>query len=437
MPKRPQLPPWLEILYSELTKPPYFIQANLEDKQSGQSDASNDQKNPSSHAASQSPDEKESTQAHGRHSHQGRRNDNDIRPASTASGKESKSHSSRSNEHQSTLFVPTPVLDRYSFEVASREQHQAILRIETKDNQHFAVKRTTLPAQRVRFLNRALNYAKKQGFRRFAPFVLSKKKSPAVTYDGNVYYATEWVTGQPANFASTEQVAQVAYTLAQFHEATRGFTSESYAPSSAFDLFAMTKQRNHDLHQMMYRAEAKDNKDEFDSLFVSMKSDLFDDSAESLQLLQKGDCEAFLAQEEEQPGLCHLDVIPGNCLYTPNHNVVLIDFDLTTFAPRALDIAHLLRRSLERSNWNSDMAYACFLHFNTVKALPKTEYRLIESLIRFPYQAWRIAHTRHHFFASEDQIESLQAYADQMSRRKSFLDSLSNQIDHLSVGQSN
>lgn len=416
--RQPPLPPWLEALYTEMVKPPYFLQAKLQETKQ-------------SEPTSSQHDEEESTKTQADSQPTQHKADGDSHHKPSPSGHPTASKSSS----QSSLYVPTPVLTRYPFEVRKKQHMDGILKIEADDNRQYAVKHAAIPAKRVRFLYRMLKYGTQQGFTSYPAFALSKKKSPVVIYDGNVYYATQWIDGQPANFASTEHVAQAAYALAQFHESTRGFQSESYEPESAFDLFQMTKQRNRDLHQLVYRIEAKKNRDAFDNLFVSLKEDLFNDAAESLQLLQQADCEAFLESDKGHPGLCHLDVIPNNCIYTPSHHVCLIDFELSTFAPRALDIAHLLRRSLERSNWNGDMAYASFLHFNTVRTIPKAEYRLVEALIRFPYQAWRVAHTRYRFFADEGQMDVLQRYANQSERRRTFLRDLTNQIDHLSIRQ--
>ncbi|GMA63230.1 phosphotransferase [Alicyclobacillus fastidiosus] len=330
--------------------------------------------------------------------------------------------------------MPATVLERYPIDVDRREQLPDILRVVTEDEQRYAVKRTTISLPHVWFIHKMLKYAQKQGFTRCSKLLMTKKKSPGVVYGGNVYYASEWIDGQPANFASAEHVAQTAYALAQFHEATRGFTSEKFVPEDAFDLLEMTKQRNRDLRQLLYRAEAMKDKDEFDQLFVSLKSALQDDAAESLQLLQQNECAAFLSHDKTHPGICHLDVIPGNCLYAPDHNVHLIDFELSTFAPRVLDMAHLLRRSLQVNNWSGDIAYACFLHFDTVKSIPKVEYRLVEALLKFPYRAWRLAHTRYNFFKDPAQIDDLLAYADQEARRQSFLKSFTAQVRSLSVG---
>ncbi|MFB5192302.1 phosphotransferase [Alicyclobacillus fastidiosus] len=446
MTKRQKMPDWFEGIAAEFLKPPYFLQAQFEAKSNGSNTATAQatqdaparsfeprsgygQREPSTdslrHASGDGISNDDDTPATVRQSRPAVRQ---VRPPATRSGRTATASGT------SYPVVPATVLERYPIDVNHREQLPDILRVVTDDEQRYAVKRTTISLPRVWFIHKMLRYAQKQGFTRYSKLLLTKKKSPGVVYDGNVYYATEWIDGQPANFASAEHVAQTAYALAQFHEATRGFTSEKFVPEDAFNLLELTQQRNRDLRQLLYRAEAKKDKDEFDQLFVSLKSALQDDAAESLQLLQQGECVAFLSHDKTNPGIGHLDVIPGNCLYAPDHNVHLIDFELSTFAPRVLDMGHLLRRSLQTNHWSGDIAYACFLHFDTVKSIPKVEYRLVEALLKFPYRAWRLAHTRYHFFKDPAQVDDLLAYADQEARRQSFLKSFTDQVRSLSTG---
>ncbi|GEO26129.1 hypothetical protein AAC03nite_19140 [Alicyclobacillus acidoterrestris] len=433
--KRQKMPDWLEVLANEFLKPPYFLQAQFEAKEAAQSTHNDPETASTAHSTS-------ATANRNAHSYDLREGLTAIAAdvsAKSTSAKQTRTpvanrRSSRSAIPTQTYDIPQGVLDRYPVTIERREQMPGILRVVTDDGKRYAIKRTHLTLPHVWFVHRMLKYAQKQGFSRYSKFLLTKKKAPGVNEGGSVYYATEWIDAQPANFTSAEHVAQTAYALAQFHEATRGFTSEKFVPNDAFNLFEMTKERNHDLRQLIYKAEANDEKDEFDKLFVSLKAQLLDDAADSLQLLQQAECAAFLHADKANAGISHLDVIPGNCLYAPDHNVYLIDFELSTFAPRVLDMAHLLRRSLQLNHWSGDIAYACFLHFDTVKTIPKVEYRLVEALLKFPYRAWRLAHTRYHFFKDPAQLDDLLAYADAAPRRQSFLKSFSEQVRSLSVG---
>lgn len=418
---RTNMPDWVQQIYAELMKPPYFLQKQPDPHPStsvSTAKQTNNEDTAKAHEVTPRPSPRPAYIA--------------FNQNVSATSKHASS-SSKGTVSRVAQPVPLPVLERYPFDVERKESVEGVLKVYSSDGKRYAVKRTTLAMPHVRFIHRALMYAQKQGFTRFSHMTLTKKKAPGVVHDDNVYYATEWIEGQFANFSSSEHVAQTAYALAQFHEATKGFQTDKFAPADAFDLFDMTQQRHRDLRQLLIRAEAKRDRDAFDELFLTLKPQLLDDSSESLQQLQQADCVTFLSENRRRPGLAHLDVIPGNCVYAPDHKVHLIDFELSTFAPRALDIAHLLRRSLQLTRWQGDIAYACFLHFNSVQTMPKAEYQLVHALLQFPYLPWRLAHTRFHYYADSAQVTELERYVEQESRRHEFLDSLSAQVRNLSM----
>ncbi len=425
-PKRTNMPDWLQFVVAELTKPPYFMNQEAESPVS-QAYA------PNTTASGNSAHTSKSATASAAKPRAQRERERDRHTSATDNLDTVRRQPANATRSHRNSDIPERVLDQYEWKIAHTERVPGALKVTLQDGRHFAVKETDIPAKRVWFIHRALNWAKKQGFSRFAPFYFTKAKSPVFVYEGKTYYATSWIDGQNANFASAEHVAQTAYTLAQFHEATKGFSSEKFTPDDVYDLFGLMQQRNRDLRRMIIRADAKRDPDEFDRLLVTLKPALLDDSAECLQILQSRECVEFLESDRRNAGLCHLDVTPGNCLYTPDHHVALIDFDLSTFAPRALDIAHLLRRSFQTTDWDGHFAYACFLHFDSVRSIPKAEYKLVEALLRFPYLPWRLAHTRYNYYASQEQLDDLQQYALQADRRKAFLSSLAEQIRDLSV----
>lgn len=447
--RRQRVPLWLEELIQEMMRPPYFWQylqeqqkkASEADSSAYTEDASGDTRprpdrpaNGPRHAelnrdrALAAPPRPRVGPAETSPHHRDTAGQSDRSPRLAAA---TATRAASAGPSIAPFRVPSAVLRHYDWKIDRTESFDHVLRVHTP-NGSYAVKRTHISPERVRFIHKALQYSKRQGFRRYAPFVFTKKKRPFVVLDGNTYYATEWVQGNQVNFAISDHVAQTAYSLAQLHEHTRGFEPPGYCPESAFELLRMQRERHHDLRQLLLRAEHKKQQDEFDKLFFSLKDRLLEDSEQCLQLLAQRDCEAFLTDDATRPGLCHLDVIPGNFILDGEHQVQIIDFDLSTFGPRSLDIAHLLRRSLQQTNWRSDLAYTCFLNYNAVKTMPKVEYAIIQALLRFPYRAWRVAHTRYHFFSDAGQLHDLKGFRDQEPRRQNFLQEFSRQVEHLS-----
>jgi CotS family spore coat protein len=324
--------------------------------------------------------------------------------------------------------IPPTLPALYGWKVREVQPVSNIVRIKTVKRE-FAVKRTHIRPERVQFLQQLCRYVRQNGFRNVPQFALTSKKEPYVQHAGNTYYATVWINGNSVNFANLTHMGQVATALAQFHEASRGFETTDYHPPMEFGLAQMTRRRADDLRSLIMDAELKKNPDEFDEMLIELGPSLRQDAEESIRMLDDETCQTFLNREEEMPGVCHLDVIPGNFIYDGEGQVHLIDLDLATYAPRAMDIAHLLRRSLQLLNWNAEVAYACFVHYDEIRRISLEEYRIVEALLRFPYRAWRLAHTRYRLFSDLEQIEDLRAYRVQEERRQAFLGAFTRELE--------
>jgi CotS family spore coat protein len=322
---------------------------------------------------------------------------------------------------------PVALAKAYGWKVESAESVADIIKVATSQG-NYALKRTHITPERVEFIYRATRYLRNQGFRGAPRFALSSEKLPGVEKDGHTYYATEWIEGNNVNFASLSQLGMLARTLAEFHELSRGFEWSAYNPPYEFGLTGLIRSRAADLKNLLTRAETRDNPDEFDQVLARMAPRLRHDAEKSLRIAEDQQCNKFLLEDEENPGLCHLDVIPGNFVYTADKEIYVLDMDLSTFAPRVLDLAHLLRRSLEQLNWQPDAAYTCFVQYDAVRPMTAEEYLWVQCLLTFPYRAWRLAHTRFHVFRDRRQTEELKEISAQESRRQSFLDAYGRQI---------
>ncbi|WP_067932675.1 phosphotransferase [Alicyclobacillus kakegawensis] len=328
--------------------------------------------------------------------------------------------------------IPASLVKAYGWRVQRMEAVGGVVRVVT-ESRTYAVKRTHLSPEQIRFIHELANHVRIHGFPSVPRFALTKKpKRPYYSQSGRQYYATRWVVGNPSNFGRIEQVAAVARALARFHESSRGFEPDSEIPvRNEFNLEELYKRRLADLRVLLVEAENRKRQDRFAERLCGLAPALRADGEKALNLLTASEVRAHLFREEEDPCVCHLDAVPDNFLYTPEHEAYVLDLDLAAYAPRALDIAHLLRRSLERQQWAGEVAYRCFVEFDRVRTLEKAEYTLVQALLTFPYRAWRLAHSHFRLGARAEEAAELEDYARQESQRQSFLTAFADQVQQL------
>jgi CotS family spore coat protein len=462
------MPEWISQLLKEFTKPPYFLDHLMQERQRASSPSPGDGRSPESQSfvATPSPPKKstQTTRSWNNATSTGPptpRSSSDARsgdfpkprPSSSASKSRAPSKMPEGDKDDANAeFVPTTLGEAeastrtrpwssvfrqagytvglakaYGWQVQNAVPHSNILRVETQSGS-YALKQTHVSVERVQFLHDAVRHLRKQGFAYAPRYALTAKKQPAVVRQNRTYYATKWVEGNHVNFASLPQLGRLARTLAEFHELSRGFEATRYNPPAEYGVASMIRRRSEDLRNILMRAETKAHPDEFDELLIRLAPTLREDAEKSLRIAEDEMCRKFLLQDEDNPGLCHLDVIPGNFVYTQDKEVFLLDLDLATFAPRVLDMAHLLRRSLQMLHWQSDIAYTCFVSYDTVRPITPEEYLWVQCLLTFPYRAWRLAHTRYHVLKDRTQTEELRDYAAQEVRRQAFLEAYAEQI---------
>ncbi len=323
----------------------------------------------------------------------------------------------------------------YDERIRSVELVHGVWRIVTGDGRAIALKETALSPERIRFMADALDELHRRGFTHLARIVRTRQdQEPYLMDHGRIYYASEWLPGHSVQYGSTAQLGAAARTLARFHEKSCDYEPLGYQPPHAFHVFEQLLNRKQALDQLQKQVEAKASKDRFDELCLSFFPRTAMHSTESLSLLKLPDVETHLKQSLNHPGLCHLDVTRRNLIMHPAGHAQLIDFDLMTFAPRVLDLSHLIRRGMQaHGTWTSEIAIAPLISYNRVQPLTHGEYLLLEALLTFPHRFWRL--TQNHYANPPTKPDDLQQRITQLEdtlaleqERAAFLQTFSRQV---------
>ncbi|KEO83043.1 CotS family spore coat protein [Tumebacillus flagellatus] len=326
-------------------------------------------------------------------------------------------------------FSPA-VLKAYGLTATKCEPFGPVLRLRTPKGL-IALKKTELTPKQVQFLHQSFLYLEERKFTRFAPFLLSTEGLPYVQVGGDMYYATQWVRGQEVDFRSRPQLALTARTLAEFHEASRGFEPKGYAPAMLFDLADRFQDRRDELVLWKKRAKVKSRPDLLDQKFLALVDPYIKQCDEALSILKRPAVRAHLLHEEDDPPLCHLDLTPYNMVYTTNGQICLIDLDFAAFGPRTLDLAHLVRRALQRAEWEEDVMRHVLVNYNAVRLLTVQEYVMLYALLVFPHRFWRISYQHYEIGHDPHHLGYYELAEAEEEQRQAFLKNFGQQVERM------
>ncbi|UOF90863.1 CotS family spore coat protein [Fodinisporobacter ferrooxydans] len=428
------MPPWMKEILKEFTKPPTFLHHHTyqktgssqpkSDKTGGDGDSYSNDGKKKVNRKHFSDDSSSPTDPPAKGKSASRKS-----KASTKSNGSGFALGTARSEEKDSLHpdYDMRVLQAYPFAVQNASVHQNIIKIETGKDAFLAFKATQLPAERILFMNRALQYVRHKGFQRFSPMVVTKQGKAFVKDGVQTYYVTRWIDGAPVDFSQLTQLGKTADTLARFHESSIGFELIGRHPKMAFDLYQRYLERSQQMASYVHFLQSKSKQTQTDKLIIKHAANFHQQASYALSLLKQPIVLKHLDREEDTPGLCHLDVVERNVIMHPSKQAYLIDFDHMTYAPRVLDLAHLIRRGMQKTDWSSQVALVSLINYNGIRPLAHPEYLILEALLAFPHRWWRLLQMYADTPSASIQ-PLLETMLHQETNRQQFLRSFSQQV---------
>jgi CotS family spore coat protein len=415
-----KVPPWMKEILKEFTKPPSIIQHNGQPANSSKPSQNRYEQIGDNPSSPTDPTPKSQTRTRKRSS-----SSSGNRSARSGSSKNKMLAEASLNIHPE---YDLRVLQAYPFEVEHFEPFQHIVKLETTKHNWMALKLTAITPEKIWFLHRAHQYMKKNGFSWFSPIIPTSSGKPYVQNGRLLYYITRWIDGPYADFGSLTQLGKTAESLARFHEASIGFETTGRHPRMAFDLYRLYADRSQQMQTILRSLQAKSNPSKAEQLLIQHTPTFLKQATTALTLFKDRNVIQHLDREEDMPGLCHLDLVERNCIHHASKHVYLIDFDNMTYAPRVLDLAHLIRRGMQKTNWSPQVALVALINYNGIRPLNHAEYVMLEGLLTYPHRWWRLLQLAPSTSQHSELLTLLQTFMEQEESRQQFLRSFSRQV---------
>lgn len=315
---------------------------------------------------------------------------------------------------------------QFGIKIETIKANKGIYYLKTNKGER-CLKRINYGPQKLLFVYGAKEHLINNGFNKVDRYFLNIEGEPYALVNEDLYTLSEWLEGRECDFHNIEDVKLAASTLAKMHEASKGYDPPENSKLKS-DLGRWTHlmgKRIRSLDKMRDMIRKKNNKSEFDLIYLKSMEFYKEIGKEALNTLEESSYYELCAIAEEQKSFCHHDFTYHNIIFNEKSDVHVIDFDFCKREVRAFDISSFMIKVLKRVDWDIRFAKEIITSYNEVSKLDVEEYKVLYAYLKFPQRYWRLANRYYYNEVNWGQntfAGKLQGIIDEKEKYLIFLD---------------
>lgn len=295
----------------------------------------------------------------------------------------------------------------------------------------FALKRSLLKENNLRFICRAENSLPPHGFTRFAPLRDTATGQPYYRENNGLFTLHPWISGEHCDFDHASHLFAAAATLGDFHLRSREKALRLISPGRA-DCFSRAERLNArigELHRFYLLAEKEPQK-EFSKLYRHYYPPFTAKAVSSLKALLNSAYPRLAAEAAAVGSFIHYDVAARNFVMR-NREAYLIDFDYCRGDVPLTDLMRLTKRALKRGEDYETKIDALCRGYRQYRSLTRDEAQVLCALLLFPQKFWRLSHR---YFCEERNnpesfyVKKMRAAAEELEKEDIWLAALKEKL---------
>ncbi|NLY51971.1 MAG: CotS family spore coat protein [Firmicutes bacterium] len=281
------------------------------------------------------------------------------------------------------------VLSDWSITPLSISPYKDVHRVEAEEGS-FCLKEVDRRLSRALALEGVLAHLKARGFTKIAMAHETKNgRLISQASNGRNYILTDWLIGRKPSFrTSDEDIVDAAVALAEFHQASEGYTPPS-GGKLRNRLNRWPTRFSSRLRQLVKLREQLEHKpllDNFDRLFVEYYPWILDRAQEGWCVLSTSQYDNLVKAASEARSFCHGDTAERNFVITPEDGCCLIDLDLLRRDIRIADVYKLIRDVLKKRQWDFSSAKLILDSYSSAAPLDLEELIVLYAMLAYPHK---------------------------------------------------
>lgn len=281
----------------------------------------------------------------------------------------------------------------YGVHILRTRKVRDITKLET-DHGDLCLKGVDYKPEKLLYIYHAIEHLLKNGFCQLPAFIHTLTGDPYFTYNGEIFFITEWIPGRESNFKNLVDLELAVVSLARMHRATRGFHPPAGIKLKSrhgkwTDRF---RDRTEELRHYKEMALQNPNPTDFDRYYLKHVDQEMEDCEKALHLLTEANYHEMAKKAKKDGGFCHNDYVYHNVMINDlEPNAYIIDFDYARHDVRVYDLARFMRRVIKKKDQQKDLLDVILSSYISEYPLEPREYTLLAAFIQFPQRFWRMA----------------------------------------------
>lgn len=281
--------------------------------------------------------------------------------------------------------------ESYGLKVYTLEKVKNVYRVRTKESD-YCLKVIKYNFPHFWFILSAIKHLQNNGFDRIPEILTRVDGMDYISVDNYNAYLTKWISARECNYDNPIDVAVAATKLAELHDKSQNFhvTAQMQPRVYWYKWLENFKTRKTEIFDFKRRIELKQNKSEFDNLYLAAVDEEARRADRAIEHLLASSYFEKVKEEELRGGFCHHDYAHHNVLIEESGAVNIIDFDYCILDISLHDLASLLLRKMKNGKWDLEEAIHIMDNYNNVRALNPKDIPIMAAFMEFPQDYWQV-----------------------------------------------
>ncbi|GIW48730.1 MAG: spore coat protein [Caloramator sp.] len=313
----------------------------------------------------------------------------------------------------------------YGFKILSYEKIKNIYKLNT-DKGLYCLKISKYDLKQYNFILSVMMYLINKGYEHILPIYKTKDGELFISLNEGYAYLTDFVEAKEADFKDLTELKMCIEAIARLHILSRGFKYDTRIRDYYGKWVEKFKKRSSELLYFRAICEAKEDKSEFDEVFLKYFDMHYKQSLKCLKDFEKSGYIKIMESHKKLHEICHHDTANHNFLIT-NDNLILIDYDYVIMDSHLHDLSSILIRNLRYGNWDIKLFNFILNEYGRYIPVSLEEVNLIFCFMEFPQDFWQVGlqyYVEKQPWTEDNFLKRLNRVVSDSEKRFKFLDEL-------------